>query len=39
LDHLDDAWRSPEEAEQGSGVPTLAAIPAFKVRKGKRGGN
>lgn len=33
LDHLNDEWKSPEEAELVSGVPTLAAIPAFKVRK------
>ena len=39
LDYLKDAWRSPEEAEQVSGVPTLAAIPAFKARKRNRGGN
>jgi capsular polysaccharide biosynthesis protein len=32
LEHLNDDWRSPEEAEQVSGVPTLAAIPAFMVR-------
>jgi capsular polysaccharide biosynthesis protein len=40
LGYLKDDWRSPEEAEQISGVPTLAAIPAFKARKlSKRGGN
>jgi capsular polysaccharide biosynthesis protein len=39
LDHLKDGWRSPEEAEQVSGVPNLAAIPAFKIRKRQRGGN
>lgn len=39
LDYLKDGWRSPEEAEQVSGVPTLAAIPAFKARKRNRGGN
>jgi capsular polysaccharide biosynthesis protein len=39
LDYLKDDWRSPEEAERVSGVPTLAAIPAFKVRKRNRGGN
>ena len=33
LDRLDDNWRSPEEVEQVSGVPTFVVIPAFKVRK------
>jgi capsular polysaccharide biosynthesis protein len=36
LNHFDDRWRSPEEAEQVSGVPTLMVIPEFedvKVRK------
>ena len=39
LDYLKDDWTSPEEAERVSGVPTLAAIPAFKARKPKMGGN
>lgn len=40
LDHLDDNWRSPEEVEQVSGVPTFGVVPAFKVSKaGKKGGS
>jgi hypothetical protein len=27
LEYLDDGWRSPEEVEQISGVPTYALIP------------
>jgi capsular polysaccharide biosynthesis protein len=37
LEYLDDSWHSPEEAEQISGVPTLAAVPRFNVPKGKKG--
>lgn len=37
LEYLDDSWRSPEEAEQVSGVPTLGVIPEFAVSKGKKG--
>jgi capsular polysaccharide biosynthesis protein len=33
LEHLDDSCRSPEEAEQISGAPTLAAIPVFEYPK------
>ncbi len=33
LEHLDDSWRSPEEAERVSGKPTLAVIPEFQVPK------
>ena len=33
LDRLDDNWSSPEEVEKVSGVPTLGAIPTFKIRK------
>jgi len=33
LEHLDDTWRSPEEAEQISGLPTLGVIPQFKASK------
>ncbi len=29
LENLDDSWRSPEEVEQVSGVPTLGTIPGF----------
>ena len=36
LDYLDDSWRSPEEAEQVSGVPTLGVIPKSRERKAKR---
>lgn len=35
LENLDDSWRSPEEAEQISGVPTFGVIPEFRVPKGK----
>jgi capsular polysaccharide biosynthesis protein len=35
LDHLDDRWRSPEEAEQVSGVPTFGVIPDFDSPKGR----
>jgi capsular polysaccharide biosynthesis protein len=30
LDYLDDSWRSPEEAEHVSGVPTLGVVPEFE---------
>ena len=39
LDYLDDRWRSPEEVEQVSGVPTLAVVPEFgdvKVRRNRQ---
>lgn len=41
LEHLDDRWRSPEELEQISGVPTFGVIPEFKVVKAskRRGGD
>jgi capsular polysaccharide biosynthesis protein len=35
LEYLDDSWRSPEEAEQISGVPTFGLIPEFKTAPGK----
>ena len=35
LEHLDDRWRSPEEVERVSGVPTFGVIPEFKVSKSK----
>lgn len=35
FEYLDDTWRSPEEVEQISGVPTFGVIPEFKVLKGK----
>lgn len=37
LEYLDDSWRSPEEVEQISGVPTFGIIPEFKIPKGKKG--
>lgn len=37
LEHLDDSWRSPEEAEMVSGVPTFGAIRVFDApRKSAR---
>lgn len=36
LEYLDDSWRSPEEAEQVSGVPTFGMVPAFKAPKDKK---
>jgi capsular polysaccharide biosynthesis protein len=33
LEHLDDSWRSPEEVEQVSGVPTFGVVPQFEVAK------
>lgn len=33
LEYLDDSWRSPEEVEQVSGVPTFGIIPEFKPPK------
>lgn len=38
LEHLDDRWRSPEEVEQISGVPTFGVIPAFRVLESKKKG-
>jgi non-specific protein-tyrosine kinase len=37
LEQLDDSWRSLEEVEQVSGVPTLAAIPELNALKDKKG--
>ncbi len=37
MEYLDDSWRSPEEVEQISGVPTFGIIPEFEVPKGKKG--
>ena len=39
LEILDDSWRSPEEAEQISGVLTLGVIPALGLERGKKGGS
>lgn len=38
LEQLDDRWRSPEEVERVSGVPTFGVIPEFQVPKVKKGG-
>lgn len=38
LEHLDDRWRSPEEAEQLSGAPTFAVIQKFEVPKSVKKG-
>lgn len=37
LEYLDDSWRSPEEVEQISGVPTFGIIPVFKMPKSEKG--
>jgi capsular polysaccharide biosynthesis protein len=39
LELLDDRWRSPEEVERVSGVPTFGVIPEFKAAKRKKGVN
>jgi capsular polysaccharide biosynthesis protein len=36
MEYLDHSWRSPEEVEQASGVPTFATIPDFSLAKSKR---
>ena len=36
LEYLDDRWRSPDEAEQISGVPTFGVIPVYEVPKVKK---
>jgi capsular polysaccharide biosynthesis protein len=36
LEHLDDSWRSPEEVEQISGVPTFGIIPKFETSKPRK---
>lgn len=38
IEYLDPSWRSPEEAEQISGVPTFGIIPEFEVSTGKQKG-
>lgn len=35
LERLDDSWRSPEEVEQVSGVPTFGVVPEFRLLKVK----
>jgi capsular polysaccharide biosynthesis protein len=36
MEYLDRSWRSPEEVEQVSGVPTFATIPEFSLTKSKK---
>jgi capsular polysaccharide biosynthesis protein len=36
MEYLDDSWRSPEELEQVSGVPTFGVIPKFEIMKRER---
>jgi capsular polysaccharide biosynthesis protein len=39
MEYLDDTWRSPEEVERVSGVPTFATVPEFDLAKnGKKKG-
>jgi len=38
LEYLDDSWRSPEEAEQVSGVPNFGVIPEFRTLAAKKKG-
>jgi capsular polysaccharide biosynthesis protein len=35
-EYLDDSWRSPEEVEQVSGLPTFGVIPKFEIMKSER---
>jgi capsular polysaccharide biosynthesis protein len=34
---VDDGWRSPEEVEQASGVPTFGTIPNFEAARARKG--
>jgi len=36
MEYLDESWRSPEEVEQISGVPTFGVIPKFETMKVQR---
>jgi capsular polysaccharide biosynthesis protein len=36
MEYLDHSWRSPEEVERASGVPTFATIPEFSLAKSKK---
>ncbi len=36
LEHLDDSWRSAEEVEAVTGVPTFGSIPEFKLEKARK---
>lgn len=39
LEYLDDSWRSPEEAEQVTGIPTFGVVPNLPVpQQGRKGG-
>jgi len=35
LEYRDDSWRSPEEAERISGIPTIGVIPQFAPTRGR----
>ena len=35
LEYRDDSWRSPEEAERISGIPTIGVIPQFATTRGR----
>jgi capsular exopolysaccharide synthesis family protein len=37
LEFLDDSWRSPDEVEQRSGVPTFGVIPEIRIPTSKKG--
>jgi capsular polysaccharide biosynthesis protein len=37
MEYLDRSWRSPEEVERFSGVPTFATIPEFSLATKKKG--
>ena len=36
LELLNDRWRSPEEAERVSGVPTFGVVPEFASSRGSK---
>jgi capsular polysaccharide biosynthesis protein len=36
MEYLDDTWRSPEEVERVSGVPTFATVPEFDLAKNEK---
>jgi capsular polysaccharide biosynthesis protein len=36
LEFMDDSWRSPEEVEEISGVPTFGVIPEFSASSGRK---
>jgi capsular polysaccharide biosynthesis protein len=36
LEFVDDSWRSPEEVEEISGVPTFGVIPEFSAPSGRK---